>query len=722
MSSMSRRDTAEARLDHVVEFAHRELRLGAVYVSEFRGGRQLFRAAAGDAASFNITLGTGIPGHDTYGHRMLAGEIPGLIPDANAEPGVAHLPVTRANRIGAFVGVPISCPGGKALGVLAAVSHEPRPTLDERAVQFLQMLSALIVVDLEDQSRRQEIREGIISFVENGGFEIAYQPIFDLSSARCVGLEALARFPEPFARPGDTFAAAADVGLGLQLERAAARRACRIVPSLSAGQFVAVNVSPAGLLDLARRVRNGEAFPLSKIVAEVTEHSAISAYAALRDDFAPLRDQGLRIAVDDAGAGYASLRHILELRPDFIKLDRWLINGLADDRGRRVAVSAFVALARELGSSVVAEGIERAEDLAVVRDLGLDAAQGYFLGRPSTDDTQVSGWCTGLTGQDTAGDRTTAAQAGGEASSAARSVPAVADGQERGPVQRELERFELDRRVSQRLEAVGQLAAGIAHEINTPLQYVGDSVTFLKEAVDELMHVTGLYREVLHAESPIAVEERRRAMRAAEDEADVEYLCGRIPAAFERTIEGVDRVRSIVQAMKRFSHASGAEAAPADINEAIETTLAVCRNEYKYFAHIDLDLAQLPPAVCNIGEINQVFLNLIINAAHAIEAKTGGNGQLGHIGIATQVDGDAIVITIADDGTGIPPALLDRIYEPFFTTKAVGKGTGQGLALALATVQRHGGSLDCASTPGEGTTFQIRLPVDRSGATLERAA
>ena len=290
---------------------------------------------------------------------------------------------------------------------------------------------------------------------------------------------------------------------------------------------------------------------------------------------------------------------------------------------------------------------------------------------------------------------------------------AARDVTERVALEQERERLDLDRRVSQRLEAVGQLAAGIAHEINTPLQFVGDSVTFLKEAVDELLGLTALYRETLYTDAPLPVEQRRMTMREAEERADVEYLCERIPVAFVRTTEGIARVRSIVQAMKRFSHASSTERAPADINEAIETTLAVCRNEYKYVAIVNAELGDLPLVTCNIGELNQVFLNLIINAAQAIEEGVAGSGEQGQITIRTRVQGPEVVIEIADDGPGIPTEVQDRIYEPFFTTKEVGKGTGQGLALARTTIERHSGSLECDSALGRGTTFTIRLPLTR---------
>jgi len=293
---------------------------------------------------------------------------------------------------------------------------------------------------------------------------------------------------------------------------------------------------------------------------------------------------------------------------------------------------------------------------------------------------------------------------------------------ERATLERERERLELQRRVSQRLEAVGQLSAGIAHEINTPLQFVGDSVTFLQEAVDELLALTNIYHSLMHTTELINKEERRRRAVEAEEQADLEYLTERIPQAFTRTVEGIGRVRSIVQAMRRFSHASGTETSPSDLNEALDTTLAVCRNEYKYVADIELELSDLPLVTCNVGELNQVFLNLIINAAQAIAGKVAGADERGTIRISTVRDGAEVVIRIADDGPGIPVELQDRIYEPFFTTKEIGKGSGQGLALARTTVQQHSGSIECTSAPGAGTTFTIRLPIEPPARSVARAA
>lgn len=740
-------------LDRVVEFALDRLGLDVAYVAELKAGSLVYRAVAGDAASFNIILDDERKAAGTYSLRLAEGELPGVIADAFMDVRFADLPHTWELGIGTYVGVPLRLSDGTPYGALCCLGHEPRERIDEQDVRLLSMLAGLIASDLDDLRERDELHRQLLELIEHERFAVAYQPMFDLRSGRCLGIEALARFPEPFTRPERAFAAAATVGLDFELERLVIRQAWQVLPRLAAGQFLALNVSPGALLELARRAHDDHNLRLAQVVVEVTEHAAVEAYAALRAELTPLRQRGLRIAVDDAGNGYASLRHVLEMRPDFIKLDRWLIHGIADDSSRRVAVSAFVAIARELGSTVVAEGVERPEDLSAVGKLGLDAAQGYLLGRPTIDQDAVSVWVAHAAGHPLAssedrevavssrGDdelrRSPATLLGGRETGAsgspgaarAREQPHAAvvsaaerRGAEKAVVAEELARLELDRRVSQRLEVVGQLAAGIAHEINTPLQFVGDSVTFLKDAVDELVTLTGLYRETLYGDAPIPVQERQQAMREAEDRADVEYLCERIPAAFARTADGIARVRSIVQAMKRFSHASSSDAEPADINEALETTLVVCRNEYKYVAEIVLELGELPAVTCNVGELNQVFLNLIMNAAQAIEEKVGDSGEQGQIRVSTRLEEATAVIEVADDGPGIPPALLDRIYEPFFTTKEVGKGTGQGLALARATIERHAGSLVCSSALGEGTTFTIRLPVQRASGELATAA
>ena len=265
--------------------------------------------------------------------------------------------------------------------------------------------------------------------------------------------------------------------------------------------------------------------------------------------------------------------------------------------------------------------------------------------------------------------------------------------------EQERDRLALELRMAQKLEAVGRLAAGVAHEINTPMQFVSDNLTFLAESVDDLAKVIDAYR----------ADRARGDALAAEVEAD--YLLAELPKAMSRAREGVKRVTDIVRAMKEFSHPNTQARSSADINKALETTLEVARNEYKHTAVVDLDLSPLPLLPCNIGELNQVFLNMLVNASHAIEA-AGKEVSSGRIRIATRHHGADIVITFEDNGCGIEPANLDKIFDPFFTTKEVGKGTGQGLAISRSiVVDKHGGALEVHSVVGSGTRFTIRLPV-----------
>lgn len=266
---------------------------------------------------------------------------------------------------------------------------------------------------------------------------------------------------------------------------------------------------------------------------------------------------------------------------------------------------------------------------------------------------------------------------------------------------------------SARMASVGTLAAGVAHEINTPVQFVGDSVHFLREAVTDLVGLVGTYREALRALQEGADAALIAAQVAeCEEAADLEYLAEQAPRAVERSLEGLGRVTAIVRAMKAFAHPQQEEMSPAQLNDALMTTLTVARNEYKYVADVETDLGDLPLVKCYLGEINQVFLNIIVNAAHAIGDVVKGTEQRGRISIRSRVEGETVVISIADTGGGIPEKVRDRIFDMFFTTKEVGRGTGQGLALARATMEKHHGSITFETEVGRGTTFFIRLPIE----------
>jgi len=269
-------------------------------------------------------------------------------------------------------------------------------------------------------------------------------------------------------------------------------------------------------------------------------------------------------------------------------------------------------------------------------------------------------------------------------------------------------------RQAQKLEAIGQLAAGIAHEINTPIQYVGDNTRFLQEFWTTFRDLFNVTREIQQqARSGAILPQTLERLDALAQAADFECLQTEIPRAIEQSLEGIQRVTNIVHAMKEFSHPGSEEKKAIDINRAIQTTITVARNEWKYVADVETHFdPALPWVLCHAGEFNQVILNLLINAAQAIaEAPGDGSGSKGKIVISTsRVQGSA-EISIADTGAGIPEAIHSRVFEPFFTTKPVGKGTGQGLALAhTAIVRRHGGKIWFESEVGKGSTFYIRIP------------
>jgi two-component system NtrC family sensor kinase len=273
--------------------------------------------------------------------------------------------------------------------------------------------------------------------------------------------------------------------------------------------------------------------------------------------------------------------------------------------------------------------------------------------------------------------------------------------------------IEVELRQSQKLESVGQLASGIAHEINTPVQFVADSCSFLETATEDLVSVITAYREALTEleRDPAALAAAAARVRELEADRDVTYLSEQIPLAIARSLQGLDRVSAIVRAMKEFAHKDQAQQAPADLNRAILSTLTVARNEYKYVAEVTTELADLPMVTCHVGELNQVFLNMIINSAHAIAAAKAEQERDGLIVIRTRARGIHVEIEIEDNGCGIPPHEIEKIYDPFFTTKPIGQGTGQGLAIARAVVDKHGGKVEVTSRVGYGTTFAITLPV-----------
>lgn len=275
--------------------------------------------------------------------------------------------------------------------------------------------------------------------------------------------------------------------------------------------------------------------------------------------------------------------------------------------------------------------------------------------------------------------------------------------------------LEVQLRQAQKLEAIGQLATGIAHEINTPIQFIGDNARFLLEAFEDIEKLATIRDQVVEAaaegEVPDEIVAKARTMAK---EIDLEYLREEIPQAIQQSLEGIDRVTKIVRAMKEFSHVGEDEKSAADLNSAIQSTITISRNEWKYVAELETDLdPNLPLVPCLQGEFNQAILNIIVNAAHAIGDVVGdGSKGMGVIRICTRRDGDWAEIKISDTGAGIPEEVRSKIFDPFFTTKEVGKGTGQGLTIAYGVVvDKHAGTIEVKSKAGVGTTFIIRLPI-----------
>lgn len=282
--------------------------------------------------------------------------------------------------------------------------------------------------------------------------------------------------------------------------------------------------------------------------------------------------------------------------------------------------------------------------------------------------------------------------------------------------------MEQELRQSQKLESIGQLASGIAHEINSPIQYVGDNLGFLKDSFCDIVSAFATYDELLKAVKTKTVTDAIvGGVEERIEEADIAYLNEEIPRAVEQSLEGVKRVSEIVRAMRDFSHPGTDQKEMVNLNRAIKNTITVARNEWKYVAEMELDLDNtIPEVLCLPGEINQVLLNVIVNAAHAIgDTVDGGNLGKGKITISTCKNKSSVTIHISDTGGGIPKAIQHRIFDPFFTTKDVGKGTGQGLAIAHSVIaDKHQGTLSFETQQKKGTTFFIELPLIKEKGEL----
>lgn len=386
--------TLEAQLTRVLQAIRTHLGLNVAFISEFSNGRRFFRVVDSDGARNPIVPGASDPLEETFCQRVVDGRLPQLIRDSTAIAEARRLPVTSSVPVGAHMSVPVRFKDGRIFGTICCFSFSPDDTLTDRDLDLMRAVSEIVSELIEGEHKARLVRteaeqriRSLLTIESEHMLSVLYQPIYHVPKQRIVGFEALARFNlEPRRPPDQWFEEAAMVGLGASLEIKAAEAALCGLNHLPDDIYLAVNVSPETIMDAAFPGVLAH-LPLERIVLEVTEHAVTARYAEIAAALAPFRAQGLRLAVDDAGAGYASFRHILSLAPDVIKLDIALTRNIDTDKSRQCLARALIGFANATGSKIVAEGVEQAVELAVLRELGVNKAQGYFIGRPAPIET-----------------------------------------------------------------------------------------------------------------------------------------------------------------------------------------------------------------------------------------------------------------------------------------------------------------------------------------------
>ena len=373
-------------LPRILSALRKHLGMDVAFVSEIVEGRRYFRHV--DAADGETSVQTEFSdlAEDSYCLRVIDGRLPELMVDACLNVEALTLAATRILPVGAHMSVPIRLAGGHVYGTFCCFSHAPNASLTDRDLSVMRVFAEMVAEHVQEESSRRDARRAvearIDAVLQADGLRMVFQPIVEVATNRVVAFESLARFAsDPYRTPDIWFEEAALVGRGIELEVKAIRMALAALVHLPDEIYLTVNVSPETLVKGAfAEVLAG--FPLDRIVVEVTEHQAIERYEELADVIEPLQAQGLRIAIDDAGAGYASFRHILNLHPHIVKLDISITRSIDTDRSRRALAAALCGFAIETGCRIVAEGVETEAELQVIRALGVGKAQGYYLGRP----------------------------------------------------------------------------------------------------------------------------------------------------------------------------------------------------------------------------------------------------------------------------------------------------------------------------------------------------
>lgn len=373
----------------ILHAVREHLKMEVAFVSEFTNGQRMFRYVDSSWSKSPVQVGGGGPLEESYCQRVVDGRLPELINDAQTNPTATELEATFDVPVGAHMSVPIRLSDGSIYGTFCCFSRSADTSLNLRDLNLMRVFADLAgkMIDRERVAHRNlhEVRERICQLLRGDALHMVYQPIYDLERAAIAGFESLSRFSAmPTRTPDLWFNDAHAVGLGVELELKAIESALQVMPRLNGGLDLAVNASPETILDPRFEKLLSGMDRVSHLVLEITEHAAVERYEEIASRLKPYRDKGLQIAVDDAGAGYASFRHILNLEPDRIKLDMSLTRDIDIDPARRALAAALIHFSADTGSILVAEGVETAAEAATLIELGVGKAQGYFLGRPMT--------------------------------------------------------------------------------------------------------------------------------------------------------------------------------------------------------------------------------------------------------------------------------------------------------------------------------------------------
>lgn len=376
-------------IDKALRAIREHLGMPIAYLSEFVDGKSVFRNVDAPGLEDLIKVGDSRSLDEVYCRHILEGRLPRLIPNTAREPLAASMPITDAVPIGSHVSIPVLLDSGQPYGMFCCLSPEPNDSLNERDLKVMTMFAEIAADQVRWQMRQCKAYETrlhrIQDMLEREAYSIAYQPIANLWTMKTMGYEALCRFStDPYRSPDIWFSEAAEVDLGTELEVRVIRTALRGIGQLGQSQYISINASPETVLsDEFQREMLGT--DLSRVLLEITEHAEVGDYDAFTDAILPLRKQGMRLAIDDAGAGHSSLRHVVQLKPDYLKLDMSLTRDVDQDLAKRAIVSALVFYSRETRAQIIAEGIETEEERDMLKLLGVMRGQGYLLGRPDFD-------------------------------------------------------------------------------------------------------------------------------------------------------------------------------------------------------------------------------------------------------------------------------------------------------------------------------------------------